>query len=235
MRKLILMIAMVALFPMIANANGDDDYKKYFYIGGGVGASVFDSDRDFEVFNELDVDNSSFAAKIYAGYRFHKHIGIEIGLHHFGVADLVPVYPKEHKESSYDYTAKGITLSLLWHAPVTEDFEVFLRTGIAYSALKGRGAPYFYDQDSFAPVLGVGVSYDLGNNFFISPEIEWIPNAIGAEEEYTTEFSSYRYANYDDRGRPVGIHIGTINKVTEDYDSGNTDILSTTLTVGWRF
>jgi len=224
MKRIILIFAMVMLFPMVANANGDEDYKKYFYVGGGLGFTAFSADQDFENFYDSDIGDEALAAKVYGGYRFHKHMGIELGLHYFGEIE----FEEDHKGDDFDSTAKGMSLSLLWHAPVTERIGVFLRTGMLYSGLTGDNID---DMDGISFILGLGASIDLGNNFFISPEIEWSPNVlrVSDEGEVTTTFYGY---DYDDEGYEQ--LVGTVSFM-DKAPTHTIDVLSTTLTIGWRF
>ena len=52
------------------------------YLGVGVGASVYDSDS--LGLTAIDTDGTSFASRVFAGYRFSRHFGIEAGYHYLG-------------------------------------------------------------------------------------------------------------------------------------------------------
>lgn len=125
---------------------------KYFYMGGAIGATMFDGEKNVYIYDyngkkaltavmdNADITNREFSGKVYAGYRFHKHFAIETDAYYFGKAKDQghkfdqPVAPIKAVSISGDsYHSYGFSASLLGILPVSNSLEFFTRFGLLYS------------------------------------------------------------------------------------------------------
>jgi len=230
MKKFIMICVLILSISSVAFADDGDQIEHPFYIGGGMGMSFFDGDADFVDHEEINVNDTTFTAKIFAGYRFHKNIAIELGLHHFGEVEFKETFIKNDKliNREFAYTARGMDLSLLWIAPAISGIEVFLRTGMLYTGFSGNSIEYFTDKDALSFVLGMGANVELTDRLSISPEIQWSPNVLRSNGEGEYKFTRYKYRS--DKTRL---------KYSEEYSQFNPaadiDILSVTMNFIYRF
>lgn len=234
MKKFIMFCVLMLSISNLAYADEHDEYK--FYFGGGIGMSFFDGDADFKNHNEIDINDTTFTAKIFAGYRFHKNVALEIGLHHFGNVDFKETVMVNDKliNKKFNYTARAIDLSVLWIIPPIEGIELFLRTGMLYTGFSGDEIDYFKDKDGLSFILGVGAIIEFNDRFAISPEIQWSPNVLGNNGEGNVEINTYEYVRNRADG-PYGIHIKNIKKEMKYNHSPDIDIVSVTMNFIYRF
>jgi len=240
MKKSIIILAIFIFSPITVYANSGS-FKDHFYMGGGLGASIFNGNADFKDFDKFEIDNKQVSGKIFGGYQFHKNIAIEIGLHRFGSV----LFGEELFEDSYVYReqfnfkSKGISLSFLGIVPINEKIKIFLKTGMLYSNLKGEDIDYFTDKDAFTFLLGMGLNFDLTENFFIRPEIEWSPNVMRSSGDGEVKISKINYCVDPNascvRGSRGGLHYDTIVDAYRYNPAPDVDILSFTFNFGWRF
>ncbi len=231
MKKAIIILTIFIMSPIVAYANCND-FKKHFYVGGGVGAAIFNGNADFKAFDKFEIDNNQVAGKIFGGYHFHKNIAVEIGLHRFGNVrfeeELYEDYVLEREK--FNYKSKGISLSFLGIVPINDQIKIFLKTGMLYSNLTGEGIDYFTDKDGLTFLLGMGLNIDLSENFFIRPEIEWAPNAMRTSGKGQVKLTTHTL-----QVRPGVPHP---DFETEEFffnPAPDVDILSATFNFGWRF
>ena len=152
-----------------------------FYVGGALGTSMTDGNYSSQVqsagsptpgytFNSArrNSDNE-FAGRIYAGYRFHPNVAVEMGYSNFGTqgvtyrlnksTELVPV------NSPYVVNGRnrldGITLDVVGTLPINAVFSVNGRAGLMATNLR-------YNETIANPVV-IGGVYSVASSSFAAP------------------------------------------------------------------
>ena len=127
---------------------------------------------------------SSNQWRLQGGYRFSPYLSAEIGFIDFGKAK----YRASYADGSARGTLKssGLDAALLLWLPLDDDFSVFVKGGAVAARSKASlaaGAPADAaagksSTDAVRPLVGVGVSYRLGNHFSLRADIDYV-NGLG--------------------------------------------------------
>jgi len=195
---------------------------KYFYMGGAIGATMFEGEKNVYIYDyngkkalhasmdTADITNREFSGKVYAGYRFHKHFGIETDAYYFGKAQDQgykfdqPVAPIKSVSISGDsYHSYGFSASLLGILPVSNSLEFFTRFGLLYSRfemvlpaknLKTLGTNFgkpekfdAIDEDGFSILVGGGLDYKITDHIVLRAEVEWSPDVLNRNADSMLE------------------------------------------------
>jgi OOP family OmpA-OmpF porin len=157
--------AIAAALPVAARADG-------FYIGAGVGSATYESADFIDCFGECRTfKDSDIAYNIFAGWQVTDAVAVELGYHDWGEG-----------EDSIDFAEKAkvepslVTLMAVGTAPVTENFSVFGKAGIAFLSIDATivdGGEGSGSSDSQELALGGGVQWNLGN-FGIRGDLLWV-------------------------------------------------------------
>ncbi|MDH4071937.1 MAG: porin family protein [Gammaproteobacteria bacterium] len=118
-------VALAVSFVLLAgplNALAGD-----FYLGGSIGDATLDED-----FDGLNVDDSSTAYRIVAGWSFNRHFSLEGGYNDFG--DFEQTFDDGTGPMTAKLSADGFILGLAGRLPASERI-----------ALTGRAGMFFWD------------------------------------------------------------------------------------------
>jgi len=148
MKKIYLIV--ILIFTMTGPANAETN----FYVGGGVGASLFSGSKDIDLFYENkklvikeEFSGNHITGKIFGGFRASEYSAVEFSLHRFGKpgalmtkesTDLINLAMSENfkpEDVTNSYKAQGMSLSLLGIIPASDEFEVFGKVGLLYSKI----------------------------------------------------------------------------------------------------
>lgn len=129
------------LFAVFANplmAQTTTDYNTGWYMGGNVGISTANIDKDkitqnFTNYSYRD-DEKDLGYKLFGGYQFNKNFALEGGYFDLGKFD----YSLATSSGTLDGNIKvrGLNLDAVAILPITEDFSAFARIGANYAQSK---------------------------------------------------------------------------------------------------
>lgn len=138
----------------------------------------------------LDERDRDTGYKLFGGYQFNQHLGVEAGLFDLGsfgyTARTIPT-----GTLGGDIRIKGLNLDLVGTLPITDKLSLVGRAGVAHSRTRGRfdatGAatvPYGSSSPSARatlPKLGVGMAYQFTGSLSVRLEAERyrIDDAVG--------------------------------------------------------
>tara|TARA_R110002096_G_scaffold20690_1_gene67902 strand:- start:3139 stop:3690 length:552 start_codon:yes stop_codon:yes gene_type:complete len=124
LNKQIIVAAVLALSPLTAFAAGN------FYLGGSIGSASLSED-----FDGYDVDSSSTAFRLVAGWQFNDYFSLEGGYHNFG--SFEQQFDIGGQPVDISLKADGFLLGGTGTLPLTEKFALF-----------GRAGSFFWDGDA---------------------------------------------------------------------------------------
>lgn len=134
------------LFACFANslmAETRTDYSSGLYMGGNIGISNANIDKDKITQNITNYSYSEhendMGFKLFGGYQFNKYFAIEGGYFDLGKFDYTLSTPTGALDA--DLKVRGLNLDAVAILPFTEDFSAFARVG----------ANYAYTESSFNP------------------------------------------------------------------------------------
>ncbi len=141
------------LFVTFANplmAQTTTDYNEGWYMGGNMGISTANIDKDKITQNLTNYsysdDEQDLGYKLFGGYQFNKNFALEGGYFNLGKFD----YSLSTPNGSLDGNIKvmGLNLDAVAILPITEDFSAFARIGANYAQAK----------DSFGTTGNISIS-----------------------------------------------------------------------------
>jgi OOP family OmpA-OmpF porin len=145
------------------------------YLGGSVGQSDIDEQIATGLITGGSVDGKDSAFKIFGGYMFNRHFGIEGAYVDLGEATYsgnfvgLPV-------TGGRVEITGFNLSALGALPVSEQFSVFGKIGLflwdAEASDTTGGAPFSAQQDGTDLSFGIGLGYQFTRNLGVRAEWE---------------------------------------------------------------
>jgi len=158
-RNLFAMGAAIALLlPLTAIADSGP------YVSGSVGRS--DLSNDFDGFN---VDSSSTAWRLAAGWRFNDYFALEGGYRNFGRFEQD--FTIDNEPVAISLKADGFTLGGVANLPVGERFGLFARAGAYFwdgdGDINGVSAAQPEDTNLYA---GLGLSFALGERWALTAD-----------------------------------------------------------------
>lgn len=164
------------------------------YLGAGGGQSSFRSNlpaqiesayagSGFTVDSASVTDDRDGAWKIYGGWRFHRHVAVELGYLDFGRATThydigVPFQGVARRDGRYELT--GVELSGVGILPIADRGSLFAKAGTLYSSLAydETGVNQFSEPTSYSHtnrqwrfLWGAGGSFDFTES--LSARLEW--------------------------------------------------------------
>jgi OOP family OmpA-OmpF porin len=145
------------------------------FIGGSIGQSDIDDEIAVELITSGTVDGKDTAWKIFGGYMFNRHFGLE-----FAYVDLGEV---SYSGSFFGapvtggkIEVTGFNISAIGAYPVSEQFSVFGKIGLfiweAEASDTTGGVPFSDKEDGTDLSFGVGVSYNFTRNLGVRAEWE---------------------------------------------------------------
>jgi len=147
-----------------------------FYIGGSVGKSDFDDDNAIpDLITSGSVDGSDTGFKIFGGYQFNQHFGVELAWVDLGKAGYSGTFSGLPVTGGTVETS-GLNLSAVGILPLGSGFALFGKAGFFAWESKAKdvtgGLPFSGKEDGTDLSYGVGASYDFTKNFAIRAEWE---------------------------------------------------------------
>ena len=146
-----------------------------FFIGGSIGQTDVDEEITTGVIDSGDVDGKDTGWKIFGGYMFNRHFGVELAyidageVSYSGTFGGFPVTGGKVELSAFNLSALGVL-------PISEQFSVFGKVGLfkweaEFSDTTG-GVPFSGDDDGTDVSFGLGVAYNFNRNFGLRAEYE---------------------------------------------------------------
>lgn len=122
--------------PLMAQTT--TDYSEGWYMGGNVGISTANIDKDKITQNLTNYsysdDEQDLGYKLFGGYQFNKNFAIEGGYFNLGKFDYSLSTPNGSLNG--DIKVMGLNLDAVAILPITEDFSAFARIGANYAQSK---------------------------------------------------------------------------------------------------
>jgi OmpA-OmpF porin, OOP family len=175
MSKATTVLAILGLASAMAFAGPALAQETGFFVGGSIGQSDTDEEITSGFIDSGTVDSKDTAYKIFGGYMFNRHLGVELAYINFG-------------EVTYSGTAGGFAvtdgtveltafnLAALGVFPINEQFSVFGKVGLfkweAEASDTLEGIPFSAEDDGTDVSFGVGVAYNVTRNFGVRAEYE---------------------------------------------------------------
>lgn len=113
----------VAALALLLPATGLADDR--FFVAASVGSAELD-----EAFDGFDVDASSTAYRLTAGWRFNQYLALEAGYHNFGRFDQA--FDNAGIPTEFSLKADGFTLGGVGYLPLNERWSLFARFGVFF-------------------------------------------------------------------------------------------------------
>ena len=145
------------------------------YLGGSIGQSDIDEQIATGLITGGSVDGTDSAFKIFGGYMFNRHFGLEAAYVDLGEASYsgnfvgLPVTGGRVEVS-------GVNISALGALPIGERFSLFGKIGLfmwdAEASDTTGGVPFSAQQDGTDLSFGVGVGYQFTRNLGLRAEWE---------------------------------------------------------------
>jgi OOP family OmpA-OmpF porin len=162
MKKQLLLAGLLSAFTLPALADN-------FYVFGDVGQGKMEIDAT----NDFTLSKSSTTFSIGAGYDFNKFVAVEVAYRDLGDIKDKGVYFDGVDDYTYrsKLSATALQASVLGKLPISDDFNLFGRVGLASIDADYRGTASYADGNNPAPdtssesktraLIGVGASYSI--------------------------------------------------------------------------
>lgn len=209
MRKLLLLVAMLACAPALAQTSG-------WYIGGGLGSAKADfASGDFGGFatGTRTADDDDVSSRIFGGYRLSPNLAVEGGLAFLG--SYKQRYNDGGQIAVYDYNASALTVALAGSLPVAGGFSLLGRVGVAFTASEMR----LRRDDGNAATVFCPDSWWYSACSSQSTNLYW---GLGAQFDVSPRWGIR--LDYDNYG-----------EVGEEFETGRADIEVVSVNFIWRF
>ena len=171
-RKVLAMVGLASAMAFVGPAFAQD---AGFFVGGSVGQSDIDDEITTGLIDSGTVDGKDTAFKMFGGYMFNRHFGVEAAyidageVSYSGTFSGVPVTGGTVELSAFN-------VSVLGNFPVNEQFSVFGKIGLFSWEAEANdttgGMPFSADDDGTDVSFGVGVAYNFTRNFGLRAEYE---------------------------------------------------------------
>ena len=166
-------VAIAAL--VLGAALGAGQAKAQAYLGGSIGQSDIDEQIATGLITGGSVDGTDSAFKIFGGYMFNRHFGLEAAYVDLGEATYsgnfvgLPVTGGRVELS-------GVNISALGALPIGERFSLFGKIGLfmwdAEASDTTGGVPFSAQQDGTDLSFGIGLGYQFTRNLGVRAEWE---------------------------------------------------------------
>ena len=166
-------VAIAAL--VLGAALGAGQAKAQAYLGGSIGQSDIDEQIATGLITGGSVDGTDSAFKIFGGYMFNRHFGLELAYVDLGEASYsgnfvgLPVTGGRVELS-------GVNISALGALPIGERFSLFGKIGLfmwdAEASDTTGGVPFSAQQDGTDLSFGIGLGYQFTRNLGVRAEWE---------------------------------------------------------------
>jgi OmpA-OmpF porin, OOP family len=162
----------LALSAMLASTQA----LAQFFIGGSIGQGDIDDDvTEGLITSDTVFDGKDTAYKIFGGYMFSRHFGVEAAYVNFGEATYSGDFvgsPVTGGKVEID----GFNLSAIGSLPITEQFSIFGKVGLflwdAEASDTTAGMPFSFKDDGSDISFGIGLGYNFTRNLGVQAEWE---------------------------------------------------------------
>ncbi len=139
-----------------------------FYVGGAFGKAYLDETIDG---NRIDTDSSTF--RIYGGYGFTPHFGVEVSYLDLGTfRETIDVGGIDIPVS---VSADGFSLAGVGTIPLSERFSAMARIGFYFHDSKSSAAGITENDPSEAnPFVGLGLAYGLSDLVDVNVAVDYL-------------------------------------------------------------
>lgn len=167
--------ALAAFALALSGALAATHASAQFFLGGSIGQSDVDDEITTGLIDSGTVDGKDSAWKIFGGYMFNRHFGIEAAYINAGEVSYSGTF------SGFPVTGGKVELtafnvSVLGNLPINEQFSVFGKVGLfsweAEASDITGGFPFSGSEDGTDISFGVGVGYNFTPNFGVRAEYE---------------------------------------------------------------
>ncbi|HSA88319.1 MAG TPA: outer membrane beta-barrel protein [Burkholderiales bacterium] len=167
--------ALAAFALALSGALAATHASAQFFLGGSIGQSDVDDEITTGLIDSGSVDGKDSAWKIFGGYMFNRHFGIEAAYINAGEVSYSGTF------SGFPVTGGKVELtafnvSVLGNLPINEQFSVFGKVGLfsweAEASDITGGFPFSGSEDGTDISFGVGVGYNFTPNFGVRAEYE---------------------------------------------------------------
>lgn len=167
--------ALAAFALALSGALAATHASAQFFLGGSIGQSDVDDEITTGLIDSGSVDGKDTAWKIFGGYMFNRHFGIEAAYINAGEVSYSGTF------SGFPVTGGKVELtafnvSVLGNLPINEQFSVFGKVGLfsweAEASDITGGFPFSGSEDGTDISFGVGVGYNFTPNFGVRAEYE---------------------------------------------------------------
>ncbi len=141
------------------------------YIGGQAGVSLYD---DACASHALDCNDDTFTYGLYGGYPLLSWLTVEAGVMDYGSADA------RYANGTVSAEVWGLDASLLASHRVIDDLDVYGRAGVAWLDVDKNTDE---NDQSFEPLLGVGLNYTVSPNWAVRGEYRFIDGIGGSSTD----------------------------------------------------
>lgn len=163
-KKLSLIGALVLALPSAAMAQGFTGADSGWYLGGGIGQSQIDVDlSDSEPGTTLDDKGTSF--RIFGGYQFNKHFGVELGY-----SDLGEAKGNEPGFGAFAFEAKAWDLVAVGTLPLANSFSLIGKLGFYKGDIDFSGGGESLSESNTDLTYAIGAQYDFNKNLGVRAE-----------------------------------------------------------------
>ena len=144
-----------------------------YYAGAGIGQSYVEEDN---IIGGADFDDEDFGFKVFGGIRLHENFAVEAAYLDFGETD-------DDSAGLFDIEVELYALALygVGILPLSEQFELFAKLGVAYWDADADGIIIFSgitfpvdDDDGVDLAYGIGASYAFTDQFAVRVEYEGV-------------------------------------------------------------
>lgn len=177
MMKKVAVAALLCATAGMASASSEG-----WYVTGGMGLSHHDIDMSVEGADSSSDSKNQFGLKIGGGYKFNQNLAVEGNFFYLGKAEgdasAGSGYNKETLNASSE--SLGFGADVLGILPVTENFDVFAKAGLAVMSTKQKAtledhrAIYWVDstETRLVPKLGLGAEFSLTDHWAVRADYD---------------------------------------------------------------
>jgi OOP family OmpA-OmpF porin len=153
-----------------------------FFIGGSIGQSDIDDEITTGLITSGTVDGKDTAWKIFGGYMFNRHFGVEAAyvnlgeVSYSGAFGVLPVTGGKVELTAFNVSALGAL-------PINEQVSLFGKIGLfgweAEASDTTGGVPFSAKDDGTDLSFGVGIMFNFTPSFGVRAEYEFFQTDIG--------------------------------------------------------
>ena len=145
------------------------------FVGGSFGKSDIDEEITTGLIDSGSVDGKDSGFKIFGGYMFNRHFGVEAAYVDLGEVSYSGTFGGAPVTGG-KVEVSGFNISALGSFPVTEQFSVFGKIGLflwdAEASDTTGGLPFSASEDGTDVSFGVGVGWQFTRNLGLRAEWE---------------------------------------------------------------